>query len=282
MRFTRILAALAIAVGIVSCDDDPTPPDPNATLTIAKAPTSGDAQQGLVSRSVPTALSVQVKNANNIPVQGKTVNFTAANGATVTPTSAVTDVNGIASTSLVLGPTEGTHTVTATIAGQSTGSAVFTAKAISTFISTMNSAGEPTNTGVSAVGTATYVLNGNTVNYVVDVPNGLTGTWTGLHIHGPFAPPATTSGVVVNLCPTGVTCTIGTGGSFHVEGSFTGANVLASFGTTDVARLDSLLKIMYRSDGTAYTNLHTSVNTTGQIRGPVVIDPPAAAIRREN
>jgi hypothetical protein len=377
MRLTRILAALAVAVGIVSCDDDPTEPDntlsisivsggsqtggiigqaqaaplvakvtdvdgdpvsgvvvnwtvaagggtvapassttdaaglATATLTLGPAPgnhtvtatiasqpsasvsftsavqlnlavQSGSGQAQVVNRALTSPLVAKVTNDLNQPVAGVTVNWSSTVG-TVTPTSSVTNASGLATAGFTVGPTEAANTVTATLAIAPTVSTTFTANARwEQFTATMNSAGEPTNTGVSAIGTATYTLvNGNTINYTVDVPSGLTGTWTGLHIHAPLIPPATTVGVAVNLCPATVTCAIGANGSFNVSGSFTGSSVPAAWGATDQARLDSLVVLLRRSDGTAYTNLHTTVNTGGQIRGPVLIKPPTAAARRE-
>ena len=246
----------------------------------------GAGQAATVGQALPTAFTARVSNDLNQPVPGVTVNWAVtAGGGSVAPAQSVTNASGLATTTLTVGPTEGNNQVTATIAGTPAASTVFSAAGQwETFVSTMNSAGEPTNTNVPAVGTATYKLvNGTSISYTVTVPSGLTGTWTGLHIHGPLVPPATTVGVVVNLCPTTVTCTINASGGFDVSGSFTGANVPASWGATEQARLDSLVKIMRRSDGTAYTNLHTSVNPTGQIRGPIVVRPPAPApARRED
>lgn len=282
MQISRFLAAVALSAVALGCGNDPVTPDPNATLTISKPANSGDAQVGVVGRTLPTILTVRVTNANGNPVSGKTINWTVTGGGSVNPASSVTNADGVATTTLTLGSTEATNSVTATIGGTPTGSTVFTASARwEEFISTMNSAGEPTNTNVPAVGTVTYqVVNGTTVNYTANVPSGLTGTWTGFHIHAPKAATSATAGVAVNLCPTGVTCVIGTGGSFAVSSSFTGASVPAGFGTTEQARLDSLLVLLRQGNGVAYTNLHTSVNTGGQIRGDIVIKPPTGAARR--
>ena len=286
MKISRFLAALTVSAAAFGCgDDDPTPPNPNANLSISVVSATNN-QIGVVGTAV-TALQAKVTNADGDPVASKTVNWTvSAGGGSVTPASSVTNAEGIATTTLTLGPTQATNTVTATISDQPTKTTAFTAQAKwEEWISTMTSAGEPTNTGVSAIGTATYQLvSGNTINYTVNVPSGLTGTWTGLHIHGPWTSAAASAPVVVNLCPASAACAI-TSGAFTTSGSFTAANIVftAAFTGTDQQKFDSLLVLMRKGDGAAYTNLHTSVNTSGQIRGPVVTKPPTAApARRED
>ncbi len=90
---------------------------------------SGDNQQGAVGTALPNALVVQVKNGSGNPQAGVTVNFTVTNGGgSVSPTSAVTDANGKASTVLTLGTTPATNnTVSATAAN--IGTVIFSALA---------------------------------------------------------------------------------------------------------------------------------------------------------
>lgn len=88
----------------------------DAPSTISKV--SGDNQTGTVSSLLPNALVVQVKNGSNVPVSGTTVSFAVTGGGgTVSPTSALTDANGNASTSLTLGSVAGTNGVSATATG---------------------------------------------------------------------------------------------------------------------------------------------------------------------
>ncbi|MGA9118249.1 MAG: Ig-like domain-containing protein, partial [Bacteroidota bacterium] len=83
------------------------------TITTASASTialvSGDGQSAPINRSLGSALVVKVTDAGANPVSGVTVVFSVdsipagATGQSVSPLSAVTDVNGLASTSLHLG-----------------------------------------------------------------------------------------------------------------------------------------------------------------------------------
>ncbi|MEH1863691.1 MAG: N,N-dimethylformamidase beta subunit family domain-containing protein [Nostoc sp.] len=92
---------------------------------------SGDNQFGATGAALPNPLVVQVVNAQNNPQSGVTVNFTVSNGGgSVSPTTAITNASGQASTILTLGsvPTApGGVVVTATVAG--IGSATFSASA---------------------------------------------------------------------------------------------------------------------------------------------------------
>jgi hypothetical protein len=70
--------------------------------TITKA--SGDNQSGAAGSALPNPLVAQVKDSNGNPLSGVTVNFLVTNGGgSVSPTSAVTNANGLASTVLTLG-----------------------------------------------------------------------------------------------------------------------------------------------------------------------------------
>jgi Domain of unknown function (DUF4082)/Bacterial Ig-like domain (group 1) len=99
--------------------------------TITKV--SGDNQNGATGTSLPNPLVVQVKNSAGNPQSVVTVNFAiTSGGGSVSPTSAVTDANGKASTTLTLGAVPGatipvTNTVSATADG--VGSVTFSATA---------------------------------------------------------------------------------------------------------------------------------------------------------
>ena len=90
---------------------------------------SGDNQSGAAGTTLPNALVVQVKDGASNPSSGVTVNFAVTSGGgSVSPTSAVTDANGQASTVLKLGSTPSTtNIVTATASG--IGSVTFSATA---------------------------------------------------------------------------------------------------------------------------------------------------------
>ena len=84
----------------------------------------GNNQAGLATEAL-APLQALVLKSDNSPAVGVTVNFqVASGGGSVNPTSAVTNANGIASTTFTLG-TSGTQTVTASSGG--IGSTIFTA-----------------------------------------------------------------------------------------------------------------------------------------------------------
>ena len=92
--------------------------------TISKV--SGDNQTAVEGSLLPGPLVVQVKSAGDVPVAGTAVSFgVTGGGGTISPTSAVTDVNGYASTALTLGNVAGTNSVGATATG--TGTVTFAA-----------------------------------------------------------------------------------------------------------------------------------------------------------
>lgn len=93
---------------------------------------SGDNQSGVGGTTLPNPLVVQVINGAGTPQAGITVNFAVTSGGgSVSPTSAVTNASGQASTVLTLGTVPGagfvTNAVTATAAG--IGTTTFSAKA---------------------------------------------------------------------------------------------------------------------------------------------------------
>jgi len=102
-----------------------------ALPTITKI--SGDNQTGAAGATLSNPLVVQVKDSAGNPQSGVTVNFAVTSGGgSVSPTSVVTDVNGQASTTLMLGANPGatspvTNTVSATANG--VGSVTFSASA---------------------------------------------------------------------------------------------------------------------------------------------------------
>ena len=133
-----------------------------------------------------------------------------------------------------------------------------TAPASTTFVATMTGANErPTPNTSTATGTATYVLTGNLLSYVVTV-NGLTAPASGAHIHvgastvaGPVVVPYTVSATQSGVVSTGtidLTFPIVSGNS-----SITG---------------DSLKVLL--NNGNAYTNVHNSSFPGGEIRGQII------------
>ncbi|MGF1987025.1 MAG: N,N-dimethylformamidase beta subunit family domain-containing protein [Nostoc sp. ZfuVER08] len=102
-----------------------------ALPTITKI--SGDNQTGAGATSLSNPLVVQVKNSAGNPQSGVTINFAVTSGGgSVSPTSAVTDTNGQASTTLTLGANPGATSPvinTVSVTAEQVGSVTFSAYA---------------------------------------------------------------------------------------------------------------------------------------------------------
>jgi hypothetical protein len=91
-----------------------------ATVTAKAGPavaivvSSGNKQTGPAGSTLPNPLVVKAQDSYSNGVSGIAVNFSANNGGSLIPTSAVTDITGKASTSLKLPTTISTVTVSAT------------------------------------------------------------------------------------------------------------------------------------------------------------------------
>lgn len=127
------------------------------------------------------------------------------------------------------------------------------------FGATMNGANEVPAKTTSATGTATYTINGTTVNYTVTW-TGLSGNATAGHMH--VGTPDVAGQVVVPFTAIPKTA------SGTYTGSFTAADVQAATGgTVTVAKNDYDALIAAMRAGNTYTNIHTAANTGGEIRG---------------
>lgn len=85
-----------------------------ATLTLV----SGSGQSGTVANPLSSPFVVKVTDTNGNPVSGTTVTFAVtAGGGALSATSVVTDSLGLAASTLTLGASAGTNTVTATAPG---------------------------------------------------------------------------------------------------------------------------------------------------------------------
>ena len=126
-----------------------------------------------------------------------------------------------------------------------------------TYLSTMNGNNEVPARATTATGTATYVLTGNSLSFVVTVA-GLTGPALASHIH---VGPTTASGPVI--VP-------------FVTASVASGNVTS--GTIDLTQVinpgpnqitgDSLKVLL--NNGQAYTNVHTAAFGGGEVRGQII------------
>ncbi len=91
---------------------------------------SGGGQVGPPRAILAQPLVVEARESNALPVAGAEVGFSATGGAIVTPAVVTTDVGGRVQTSVTLGPSVGTLTVTASLVGLDEVRATFTATAL--------------------------------------------------------------------------------------------------------------------------------------------------------
>ena len=100
------------------------PPHPSGLVKI-----SGDNQQSMPSTALARPLVIEVRDQHGNPLPNARVTFSiTAGGGTLSSTTATTDANGRARSTLTLGSELGTNTVTATVSGLA--AATFTATAV--------------------------------------------------------------------------------------------------------------------------------------------------------
>ena len=133
--------------------------DRRTPTTLVKV--SGDNQQQLIDTVLPDPFVVEVQDANSVAFAGVPVAFAVtAGGGTLSATSTTTDANGRAQSTLTLGNSAGTNTVSVSVQGIAQ-SETFTAEATSTNAapvftdgtSTTRTIAENTATGIN-IGTA--------------------------------------------------------------------------------------------------------------------------------
>ncbi len=158
---------------------------PAATLQSS----SGDGQAGVVNAQLSAPVVVRAVDDAGLPVPNTTVTWSAVNGTTASTTS-VTDISGLASTTLKLGTTSGTATATASITvGSSTKQVVFSATAAPGPLTSLSFLSQPTNAtaGVTfAPSLQVRLLDafGNTATAANSVTLSLTGGTSGAALGG--------------------------------------------------------------------------------------------------
>ncbi len=118
------LTSVLIMTMVWSCSDSSTePPPPNNTPSSVTPAAGTDNQTAVAGEAVAVAPSVTITNSDGSALNGKTVLFAVASGGgSVTPGTATTDAQGVATvTNWTLGTTAGTNTLLVTA-----GSATFT------------------------------------------------------------------------------------------------------------------------------------------------------------
>lgn len=110
MRMTRMLLAVAVLGGVAACADA-TDSDPGAA---SLQYVGGNGQEVLASGILPEPLRVRVLDRDGDPVAGVTVQWSASAG-TLSAAQAVTDADGVASTTWTLTGPLGRHTAFANV-----------------------------------------------------------------------------------------------------------------------------------------------------------------------
>ena len=158
---------------------------------------------------------------------------------------------------IILGAVVLTSAAAFVACGSDSPAAVVTPPSV-TYISQLNGANERPNANASmATGTATYTLTGNSLAFIITV-SGLTAPASASHIHVGGA--AVSGGVIVPF----VTGSVQSG---NVTSGTIDLSTTVSNGTSTITG-DSLKVLL--NNGNAYTNVHTSVNPGGEIRGQII------------
>src|SRR5438132_8883959 len=130
-----------------------------------------------------------------------------------------------------------------------------TGPAAKTYVATLIAANEGTGHTSPGSGVATFVDNGNVIDWTLTLTN-MTAVIAS-HIHGPAAAGVNT-GVIINLfLPNVATATVN---GVVAQGTITNAN------NANIS-LDSL-RVLF-NNGMAYVNVHTTANPGGEIRDQV-------------
>jgi len=135
-----------------------------------------------------------------------------------------------------------------------------------TFAAQLSGNSETPPVSTSAYGTATFTLNGTTVNYTASA-TGLSSNATGAHIH--VGPVGVAGPIVVDIQ---AITPLPPGSSTSVSGAFTAANIKNPTSpplSPPVATLDDLIAQIRA--GNAYFNIHTTAHPAGEIRGQLSV-----------
>jgi hypothetical protein len=124
---TRSFFGILFLAGLLSCGGD-SPSEPGAASQVQAA--GGNGQRANAGAQLPNPLKVLVLDASNKPVTDVTVTWSVLEGgATVSPASSATGADGVASASVILGPTDGEQRIQAEAGGLAGSPVVFTVTA---------------------------------------------------------------------------------------------------------------------------------------------------------
>ncbi len=259
---SRRVLAVAMGAALFSACDSATDPLPPSSFTIV----AGGTQTVVARQAATDSLSVRVLNREGSPVRNATVTFTVTRGGgTVSPVTVRTNNDGVAKTRFTAGPTGGPATIVVSVAGM-TATQTITLRTIEVFVTNMDQAQEvPTPIAVANVsGTTRYEYDGTKIDFVLSVVN-LSGPALAAHLHFPSTPTTT--------APNRVTYPISSAAQSGVisTGSFTEAPAVAATLTRPAlaaVSLDSIIKL-FRTGNVSYSNVHTTLNPPGEIRGNI-------------
>src|SRR6266550_494950 len=112
---TLVLAAIALC-GVAACGGDSTGTGPQAASVTGIA---GDNQVGPTGAPLDLPLSMTLLGSTGQPIQGVAVTWSAvpSNGASFNPQPSISDVNGVASTTVTMGAVQDTIVISATVPG---------------------------------------------------------------------------------------------------------------------------------------------------------------------
>jgi len=166
-------------------------------LSASAAIVSGDNQTGVTRGTLANPLIVELKDANNNPVQGKQVTWAASSGGgSVNPTSSTSGANGRAQTAFTAGCQVGTQSATATAASFGGSPVTFQASVAlgggGTGVDVGDNFFEPASVTICAGQQVTWTwVGGNPHNVVFDAggPNSTTLTGAGNTFSRTFATP---------------------------------------------------------------------------------------------
>ena len=129
VRAGIVVAVAAVPWAVAGCGSSGGGTNVVAPVIAETATSSGDGQTAQIGTLLAGALRVVV-TLSGAPQQGTTVTWgTSATGASVNPTSSVTDAGGVATTAWTLGSAAGTQHATATLAGATGSPVTFSATA---------------------------------------------------------------------------------------------------------------------------------------------------------
>ena len=112
---TAVRSAICLTIAASACSGSANPLRPGSVDAIAIA--SGNAQSGVVGQQLPQPVVVRVSEASGAAAVGAVVHFTALNGGSVAPDTAITDASGSASTAWRIGAALGADSLTVTVHG---------------------------------------------------------------------------------------------------------------------------------------------------------------------